>query len=578
MQGAPVSGRNPDSWPGIPVTAPIQPSASTAVLDGRHTTGIQHGRHIRISSRSEWDPKAGLPTPTPPCGRLRRIDAAERDAAPVHNTPADARSCCVVPYGGIGEAWLSSDSAVPLHVGSPAPQIYRSMAKRVERIGLKRPWRVLAAPIPRDWDLVITELESEFGAELYALVRQVRLVADCPAHRREKLFRKGNRHIAERRTEALHEAPSSIRPSLQTLMRITGSNPPTDREAAVACEAIALWAQDEGYADTAVHYAEAAAAIAPTDPYFGFVAGRTNRVIGIPWRAEVFYSRAIRHGYRQQNWDVYVRANLGLGRLHADRGRVRVAAKHFFTAARAAVDQGQDWLAAQTYHDLFPLHYELGDLKKAHEVAHRALATYPQHHERYPLAVHDYLLLLILENHFAEAWPILERLVQAPLRPHDKVIVWGTIARVAGALQKASAYAEAEAQVLELAPHWDAFAPAAYLGLAAGAHGLRDRALAASYASRASLLADAKDDRQARRLAQELLDQLASAIPHPPPVPLSGGLAEGLRSLICDKPTAEEAAPDGMAAGALAKLSTWRSDSTWTARENQHGLWTLGPV
>lgn len=453
-----------------------------------------------------------------------------------------------------------------------------TMAKRVERIGLKRPWRILAAPIPRDWDLVIAEIESELGAELYALARQVRLVADCPALRREKLFKKGKRHVAERRTEALHEAPASIRPSLRILMKITGSTPPNDGDAALACESIATWAQDEGFPDTAVHFAEAAAAISPNDPYFAFVAGRTNRVVGIPWRAEVFYARAIRHGYRQQNWDVYVRANLGLGRLHADRGRVRVAAKHFFTAARAALDQGHDWLAAQTYHDLFPLHYELGDLTKAHELAHKALATYPQHHERYPVAVHDFLLLLIFENHFAEAWPILERLVEAPLRSHDKVLVWGTIARVAGALHKTAEYAEAEARVLELAPHWDAFGPAAYLGLAAGAHGLRDRALAATYANRALMLADAKDDRQARRLAQDLLDQFAAAAPPPPPVPLRGELAEGLRMLTIDEPAARAPRPDGIAFGALAKLSTWRSDSTWTAGENQHGLWTLGPV
>lgn len=453
------------------------------------------------------------------------------------------------------------------------------MAKRVERIGLKRPWRILSAPIPRDWELVIAEVESEFGAELYALVRQVRLVADCPAHRREKLFRKGNRHVAERRTEALHEAPASIRQSLRVLMRITGPTPPNDRDAALACEAIATWAQEEGFADTAVHFAEAAAAISPNDPYFAFVAGRANRWTGIsPWRAEVFYSRAIRYGYRQQNWDVYVRANLGLGRLHADRGRVRIAAKHYFTAARAALDQGHDWLAAQTYHDLFPLHYELGDLTKAHEFAHKALATYPQHHERYPVAVHDFLLLLVFENHFAEAWPILERLVQAPLRSHDKVLVWGTIARVAGALQRTSEYAEAEARVLELSPHWDAFAPAAYLGLAAGAHGLGDCALAATYAKRALVLADAKEDRQARRLAQELLDDLAAAVPPPLPIPLAGELAEGLRWLTSDEPATAKAAPEAAASGALVKLSTWRSDSSWTARENQHGLWTLGPV
>lgn len=324
-----------------------------------------------------------------------------------------------------------------------------------------------------------------------------------------------------------------------------------------------MWAQEEGFSNTAIHFAEAASLINPGDPYFAFIAGRTNRLVGIHWRAEVFYSRAIRHAYRKQNWDVYVRANLGLGRHHADRGGVRAAAKHFFSAARVALDQGHDWLAAQTYHDLFPLHYELGEIDKAHEVARKALATYPHHHERYPVAVHDFLLLLILDQHFAEAWPLLKTLVKAPLRSHDQVLVWGTIARTAGSLQMAEAFADAEARVLELAPHWDAFAPAAYLGLAAGAHALRDRALAESYARKGLLLAEAKQDRQARRLVQELLDDLAAARPSPPPLPLKGELAEGLRELTA---VAEE------------ELASWRSDSTWTAKENQSGLWTLGPV
>lgn len=438
------------------------------------------------------------------------------------------------------------------------------MAKRVERVGRKKPWRTLTAPLPRNWDLVLDEIESDFGVELYVLVRQVRLLADCPVERRPKLFpSKSGRHVAERRTEALHEAPASLRRSLRGLMRITGNRPAEDHEVALACEEIAMWAQEEGFGHTAVHFAEAAAHINPTDPYFAFVAGRTNRFTGEPWRGEVYYSRAIRHAYRLQNWDVYVRANLGLGRLHADRGRVRLATKHYFSAARAALDQGHDWLAAQTYHDLFPLHYELGDIKKAHELARKALATYPHHHERYPVAVHDFLLLLILERHFAEAWPLLEKLVQAPLRSHDQVLVWGTIARTAGSLQMAEAFAEAEARVLELAPHWDAFAPAAYLGLAAGAHALGDRALATSYAGKGLMLAEAKQDRMARRLIQELLDDLAAARPAPLPVLLTGELAEGLRELSA---VAEE------------ELASWRSDSTWTAKENQSGLWTLGSV
>src|SRR5688500_11402308 len=122
------------------------------------------------------------------------------------------------------------------------------MAKRADRVGRKRPWRILSAPLPRDWDLVLGEIESDFGLELYSLVRQVRLAADCSHERRQRLFRvKGSRQVAERRTEAIHEAPQALRHELGVLMRISGRQPPEDAEAAHACEAIADWAQEEGY-------------------------------------------------------------------------------------------------------------------------------------------------------------------------------------------------------------------------------------------------------------------------------------------------------------------------------------------
>jgi len=475
------------------------------------------------------------------------------------------RSCCAAHFTKYGCGSYRLFSALALRHICLARR--REMSKRVERVGRLRPWGILSAPVPPDWNMVLAEIESELGVELYMLIRHVRLFADCPAERRRRLFvPKPGRHVAERRDAALCIAPSSIRSPLRVLMRVSGRRPPQVDEIAKACEELAAWAQDEGFPYTAIHCAEAAAVVNIRNPYFAFIAGRTNRVVGDDWRAEVFYSRAVRQAYRKQKWDVYVRANLGLGRLHADRGRLRTAAKHLFSAARAAVDQGHNWLAAQTYHDLIPLYYEIGQIGRAREVALRALVTYPQDHERYPVAVHDFLLLLILERHFKEAWPLLERLVRVPLSSHEQVLVWGTVARTAGNLQMIEEYAAAEARILEIVPHSDAFAPAAYLGLAAGAHALRDRTLAERYSRKALLLAEAKQDHQTRRLASELMDDLSAARPVPPPVPLRGELADRLEELTAASQDGEQAMP-GTKGAVLRKLGSWRADQSWMAKD-----------
>jgi tetratricopeptide (TPR) repeat protein len=419
--------------------------------------------------------------------------------------------------------------------------------------------------MPRDWDLVLGEIESELGVELYMLIRQVRLFADSRSERPGRLFvPKQVPHVAERQDAALRAAPPLLRSPLRVLMRVSGRRPPQVDEIAHACEALASWAQDVGFPDTAVHLVEAAAVVHAWNPYFAFIAGRTNRLAGHFWRAELFYTRAVRQAYRKQKWDVYVRANLGLGRLHADRGRLRTAAKHLFSAARAAVDQGHHWLAAQIYHDLITLYYEIGQIGKACEVALRALTAYPKDHERYPVAVHDFLLLLIVERHYSEAWPMLERLVRAPLGSHEQVLVWGTVARTAGNLQLRQEYAEAEARVLETVPHSDAFAPAAYLGLAAGAHALGDGNLAESYSRKALLLAQEKQDHQTRRLAVELMDDISAGRCALPPVPLRGELADRIADLFTVS-QGEELIPRA-SDHVLWKLKSWRPGQSWIAQ------------
>lgn len=491
------------------------------------------------------------------------------------------------------------------------------MAKASQIKGRECPWKVLRAPPPREWVgatdprtgapcqiaalLAAKELPGPLlGLELHLLLRELRTWADSPADTKRK---RGAIHVAERRGEVLNEAPEKLRPPIRLLMQVRSVRPPTIDALQSACLEIAEWAQEAGYPATAIDFAEASAALLTEDAVWearqrrdthtivaaawgAFVAARTNRIAGENWRAEVFYSRAIRFSQwagerakkkcpdRKRAWAIYVRAHLGFGRLHAKHARFRAAARHYRTAARRAYIEGEEWLSAQTCHDLLALSIEEGLLasvagkgKPAFEEARRrgriALVRYPRHHERFPAAVHDFVFAFVCEHRYADAMPLLELLMQAPIPLHDKVIGWSTLARTAGSLQNAERYAVAEAHVLELSPHYDLHAPSAYVNLAFGARGLGDCELAEQYVARGIALAESRGHRLAVIVGRALLREINAKNPGPPGAPpLQGREANALGELA-------DAVAD--------QLAGWRGP-TWTKKESQFGLATLGAV
>lgn len=408
------------------------------------------------------------------------------------------------------------------------------------------------------------------------LLRQVRLISwvepvlehsvegamESPATL-DLFYRRTPLHVAERRTEALAESDATLRDHLRTLMGLISRNLPTVGELGRACEGVATWAEDAGYPKTALQFAEAAAAVNPQDPYSAFVAARTNRVLGENWRAEVLYLRAIRMAYRELNWEVYTRANLGLGRLLADSGRFRAAADRYRSAARTAMDQGEEWLAAQTYHDIAVLKFEHGELEHAAEFALLALETYPRHNERLPVAVHDLVFLYVSEYHYAEVIAILDVLVTLPLRPQDQVLVFGTLARTAGSLKDNEKFAQAESRVLALAPHHEVHASAALLNLAFGARALGHWTLAEQYAKKGVKLAKARRHKHVLQVGKELLAAIRRRTEPPAPVPLQEGAPAQVLGKVEDF--------------VRKHLRGWRA-TTWTRKENQSGVATLGRV
>jgi hypothetical protein len=177
--------------------------------------------------------------------------------------------------------------------------------------------------------------------------------------------------------------------------------------------------------------------------------------------------------------------------------------------------------------------------------------------------VHDYAFLLVCERRFAEALPLLEALTDAPIPPEDRVIGWSTYARTAAELGGAEEFGAGETHVLKMVPHYPLHASAAFVNLAFGARALGDWQLAEVYARKGTAAAESAGHRLVLQVGQELLAEIAECRPGPPPVPPPSGSTSGTV---------------GDLAAALAdQLASWRG-ATWTRREQQSGVGSLGPV
>jgi tetratricopeptide (TPR) repeat protein len=381
-----------------------------------------------------------------------------------------------------------------------------------------------------DWWGILGELPSELGIELALVVRRLWLAAACPPQRRGALFRdRVPEFVRERQGEALALVAADVRPELQLL--IGAPRGQAADEIAAAVEVLVTWAQSGGLVRTALNLAEAGAAVAPTNAHAAFVAARTNRHIGDGWRAEVFYRRAILFAHRAQQWKDYICAQLGLGTLFLDRGRLGAAEKRYRTAARVADDQGIEWLAAQTFHDLAALQFQHGLHSEAVQSLRTALTIYPRWNERVPVAVHDLAFLHVVNHHHAEALELLKLLLPLPMLPQDQVLIAGTVARAAGALGFKNLYAEGEGRVLQFAQLHGKHADAAMVNLAEGARALGMWALAAEHAGRAARLAAEADHAFVEQVAWELLAEISARKNAPSPEPLERRKATELRKL-----------------------------------------------
>jgi len=276
---------------------------------------------------------------------------------------------------------------------------------------------------------------------------------------------------------------------------------------------VALWGEQRGYREVAIHYAEAAARAAPADPRLANLAGRLTRNAGEYARAELWLERGIGLARRRRDRVEYTRGHLGMGLLWQLLGDVSGAKKHFSAAAVAALKSGREWLAAEARHDLFTLLVERGSLAEAALQARQALACYPKNHPRLPFFAADVAFLLIREQQHTEAIRLLECTIDKLDAPSDRALGMSLLARALAGARRLSDFEIARRHVDELLGTDPDRAPAARIHLAEGERSLGMWEAAEGSARAALAAAEARGAHQAARLSEALLASIMNRAP-----------------------------------------------------------------
>lgn len=289
--------------------------------------------------------------------------------------------------------------------------------------------------VPPNWHLaelaVVTEVQPEaLALVLWRAVARVRLWSE-PEEGREKLF-SARTHPEElaRRAEARSIAPE-LSGALDVLDGLT--SPDLSILALTrACAEISAWAEERGFLETAVQFAEAAAGADPDNPALATAAGRVCRRAGERGRAEVWYARGIGLAREAQRRTEYISAHLGLAAVLRDGGQHSRALRLIRRAANVAQRAGIRDKAAESYHDAMSVALLDRHFTRAAHLARRAIRIYPARHRRFPAFAYDVAFLLVNQGVFSLAKEILPEAANRMSAAHERLVVLGTLARAAG--------------------------------------------------------------------------------------------------------------------------------------------------
>ncbi|MDB4951303.1 MAG: hypothetical protein JWM27_3952, partial [Gemmatimonadetes bacterium] len=219
---------------------------------------------------------------------------------------------------------------------------------------------------------------------------------------------------------------------------------------AAACEGAMRWAVVRGHRETAIQFAEAAAAAEPESAMRAYVAGRLNRDELSHDRATVWFRRAMRLARLAHSQIEFAIVQLGWGVLEQDRGSFANAEKLFRSAARGGFRNGRRSLAGAANHQLFNLTGYLGRMDEALESTSLAAALYPARHPRLPNLALDVALLWMDLEYFSSALYLLEKVLPRLIVPSSRRIAFAALARCYAVVRDRIKWARASEAALKI--------------------------------------------------------------------------------------------------------------------------------
>lgn len=283
-----------------------------------------------------------------------------------------------------------------------------------------------------------------------------------------------------------------------------------------ACAAVATWALEHTYAQTAIEFAEAAALVAPQSPAFANLAGRITRGANEFDRSEIWFQRAIGYARDQNDKIELTRAHLGYGTLCKELGRVSGARTHLNSGSGLARKYGPPSLAAEAQHDLCALMIVRGRFREARTRAQRALRLYPKTHPRLPFFAADVALLFVLERRFRTAANVLRGTLRIVTQPTPRSVILALTARAAAGAGRTDEATVLRRRALKLVEKNSALEGVARWHVADSYRLIGEFETAEREAQRVLEMATAQDDRELARLTHILLKLIRRHAPARP--------------------------------------------------------------
>jgi tetratricopeptide (TPR) repeat protein len=365
---------------------------------------------------------------------------------------------------------------------------------------------------PRKEAAILVEVtDAAVAAELWVQLRHVRDWLQAAQEGAQDLFHEHpSSKILARRAEAL-EAAHGLENALPAFHALTdGLADCTSERLAIACVAVADWANEAGFGTTAAQFAAASTRADPQSPVCHNVAGLTHRKEGEWSSAELYYLRAAYLAREQNNVDERVSAHIGLAALWLSRGHPRRARRHLDTATNAATRSGSLWLAGHAQHDLMLMLTECGDYGQAERAASRAVGLYPLNDPRFPYLAADFAFLQIAQHRYAESIPLLERFLELVTEPAQQVIGLSLKARAYAGAGRVDELDRVRAHVISLVAVHTQDRPAAFYHLAEAARSCGRWQAAEEFASLAHEEARQRGDISVALHSAALLSKIAA--------------------------------------------------------------------